>query len=64
MFFIYAGHGAGGEEFTPNFYAAAGAPKTLWKIPEAAHTGGFQARPHQYERRVVGFFDEALLGNG
>jgi hypothetical protein len=62
VFFIYAGHGAGGEEFNPDFYDAAGAPKRLWKIPEAGHTGGFQARPLQYERRVVGFFDQALLG--
>ena len=62
VFFIYAGHGAGGEDFNPDFYAAAGAPKSLWKIPEARHTSGFQARPLQYEQRVVGFFDQALLG--
>jgi uncharacterized protein len=62
VFFIYAGHGAGGEEFNPDYYAAAGAPKALWKIPEAHHTGGFQARPREYEQRVIGFFDRALLG--
>ena len=45
----------------PDYYAAAGAPKALWKIPEAGHTGGYQARPREYERRVVGFFDTALL---
>jgi hypothetical protein len=33
----------------------------LWKIPEASHTGGIEARPREYERRVVGFFDRALL---
>jgi fermentation-respiration switch protein FrsA (DUF1100 family) len=64
VFFIYAGHGAGGEEFNPAYYAAAGSPKELWEIPEAGHTGGFNARPHQYEQRVVGFFDRALLGTG
>ena len=37
------------------------APKAIWKISEADHTGGFQARPHEYERRVIGFFDRALL---
>jgi uncharacterized protein len=62
VFFIYAGHGAGGEEYNPDYYRAAHAPKKLWKIPEAHHTGGFQTRPHEYERRVAGFFDQALLG--
>ena len=60
VFFIYAGHGAGGEEYNPDLYRTARAPKDLWKIPEASHTSGFQARPHQYEQRVVGFFDRAL----
>lgn len=32
-----------------------------WEIPEASHTGGITARPDEYERRVVGFFDRALL---
>jgi len=62
VFFIFAGHGAGGEEYNPDYYAAAGAPKAIWKIPEANHTGGYQARPDEYERRVIGFFDDALLG--
>jgi len=61
VFFIYAGHGAGGEEFNPDYYAAARAPKALWEIPEAHHTAGYQARPREYEQRVVGFFDRALL---
>ena len=34
----------------------------LWKIPEARHVGGFQARPREYERRVIQFFERALLG--
>jgi dienelactone hydrolase len=63
VFFVYAGHGAGGEEYNPDFYRAAHPPKALWKIPEAHHTGGFQARPRQYEQRVVAFFDQALLGS-
>lgn len=61
VFFIYAGHGAGGEEHNPDYYTAAGAPKAIWKIREASHTGGYQARPREYEQRVVGFFDHALL---
>jgi uncharacterized protein len=62
VFFIYAGHGAGGEEFNADYYRAAHAPKALWEIPEAHHTGGFQARPQEYEQRVTGFFDRALFG--
>jgi dienelactone hydrolase len=63
MFLIYALHGTGGEEKQLNlkYYAAAGAPKQIWEIPESAHTGGIEARPVEYERRVVGFFDRALL---
>jgi dienelactone hydrolase len=61
VFFIYAGHGTGGEEYNPDYYAAAAAPKVLWKIPEAHHTAGFQTRPREYEQRVVSFFNRALL---
>ena len=61
LMLIYAGKGGGGEELQPRYYAAAGLPKKLWEIPEAGHTGGISARPAEYERRVVGFFDEALL---
>jgi dienelactone hydrolase len=61
VFFIYAGHGAGGEELNLDYCRAAHAPKALWLIPEANHTGGFEARPDQYEQRVIGFFDRALL---
>jgi dienelactone hydrolase len=61
VFFVYAGHGAGGEEFNPDLYDAAKAPKAIWKIPEANHVGGYDARPHEYEQRIVDFFDNALL---
>jgi fermentation-respiration switch protein FrsA (DUF1100 family) len=62
LFLIYAGRGAGGEKFNVDYYRAAHAPKALWKIVEAHHVGGYQARPHQYEQRIVAFFDHALLG--
>ena len=45
------------------FYRAAGEPKTLWEMPTAAHTGGLAAYPKEYERRVVAFFDRALVRN-
>ena len=59
---IWATHGVDTEVLNPKFYAAAGEPKTLWEIPESGHTGGIEARPREYERRVVSFFDDALLG--
>ncbi len=64
LLFIYAGRGGGGEELNPEYYRAASSPKTLWKVAEAGHVGGFQARPQEYEKRVTVFFDRALLGLG
>lgn len=46
---------------TPRYYRAAGGPKELWQIPGASHTGGIDSQPREYERRVVAFFDRALL---
>ncbi len=62
LLLVYAGKGGGGEELNPHYYRAAGQPKTLWRLAEAGHVGGLEARPREYERRVVGFFDRALLG--
>jgi hypothetical protein len=61
VFFIYSGRPLGGEELNRKFYAAAGEPKTLWKIGDAGHTDGLAAHPQEYERRVIAFFDRALL---
>jgi uncharacterized protein len=61
VMFIAAPNSKHGEELNRRYYAAAQEPKTLWEIPESKHTGGIDARPAQYERRVVGFFDDALL---
>jgi uncharacterized protein len=63
VFFIYAGRGAGGEELNPIYYRHAQQPKEIWKIPEAHHTGGYTARPSEYERRVTGFFERVLLSS-
>jgi fermentation-respiration switch protein FrsA (DUF1100 family) len=61
VIFIYTPNGQGGEMLNTTYYGAAGEPKTLWEIPEAGHTGGIEARPEEYEQRVVAFFDQALL---
>jgi hypothetical protein len=64
VFLIYTEPGMGGEDVRqPKYFAAAGEPKALWKVPGAEHTGGIDARPAEYERRVVDFLDAALLAD-
>jgi dienelactone hydrolase len=55
---IAAPHSGHGEDLNRGYAAAAGAE--LWEIPESGHVGGLEARPEEYERRVVGFFNAAL----
>jgi pimeloyl-ACP methyl ester carboxylesterase len=56
--------GAGGDKaeipVTRAYAEAVGPTAQTWEIPEAGHTGGLRARPAEYERRVIGFLDEAL----
>jgi predicted acyl esterase len=59
-FFVSAGRGGGGEDLDDAYYAAARQPKARWEVPEARHTGGYTARPEEYERRVVAFLDRYL----
>jgi hypothetical protein len=62
VFFIYGEHGQDGEHnLNPTYYRSAGEPKAIWEVPGSGHVGGLTARPKEYERRVVGFFDRALL---
>jgi uncharacterized protein len=62
VFLVYADPGMGGESTRqPAYYAAAGEPKAIWKVPGARHTGGFEAQPAEYERRLLAFFDRSLL---
>ena len=62
VFLIYADPGMGGEAARqPKYYAAAGEPKSIWKVQGSKHTGGIDVRPAEYERRVIAFFDRALL---
>jgi uncharacterized protein len=61
VFLIYSAHGQGGEDLSQDFYESAGEPKEVWEVPEGGHVGGAEARPREYERRVIAFFDEALL---
>lgn len=58
--FLASEPGTSWDDHLVRGFRAASEPKELWEIPEAGHVGGFQARPREYERRVVGFFDRAL----
>jgi hypothetical protein len=60
MLLIAAPNAPNGEKLNRGYANAAGDSATLWEIPESGHVGGLEARPEEYERRVVGFFDEAL----
>jgi uncharacterized protein len=63
LFLIYGEHGQDGERnLNPIYYREAGQPKEIWEVPGSGHVGGIDARPKEYEQRVVGFFDQALLG--
>ena len=64
VFFVYGERGQGGTETRPNkaFYAAARQPKQIWEVPNGQHVAGITTRPAEYERRVIAFFDHALLG--
>jgi len=61
VLFIYSAQGQGGEDLSQDFYESAGPPKAVWEVPEGGHVGGAEALPREYERRMVGFFDDALL---
>ena len=41
-------------------FRAPSEPNALWTVPETGHVGGYQARPQECERHVVGCFDRAL----
>ena len=62
LFLIYGERGQGGAERKPNalFYEAAQEPKQIWEA-KGGHTDGITEQPEEYERRVVAFFDDALV---
>jgi uncharacterized protein len=60
LLFIYASD-RGVETMNPTYYRLAQGPKSIWAIPEIGHMGDITAHPEEYEGRVIGFFDHALL---
>jgi fermentation-respiration switch protein FrsA (DUF1100 family) len=62
VLFIYGEHDQSNVvDLTPRYYRMAGEPKALWRVPGASHTGGVDTHPREYERRIIAFFDHALL---
>ena len=48
------------RDFNRIYVEAAREPVELWDLPDVDHIAALRQRPEEYERRVVGFFDEAL----
>lgn len=63
---VYIIQGTGDKVVPANtaeqLFNAAGEPRFLWTEENVAHLGMYLDNPRKYERRVVGFFDEYLLG--
>jgi uncharacterized protein len=62
LFLIWAPNGGNAETMNPVYYRLAPGEKQIWAIPDARHIQGITKHPVEYERRVVSFFDDALLG--
>ncbi len=62
LFVIWAPNGGNIEHMSREYYElASSSSKQIWAMPTAKHVGGIRDQPREYERRVVGFFDETLL---
>jgi uncharacterized protein len=51
-------------DFNRHYAEVANEPFEYWELPDVGHTAAVRERPREYERRVIGFFDEALLEGG
>jgi fermentation-respiration switch protein FrsA (DUF1100 family) len=49
------------REFNVLYDEAARGPVEHWNLPDAHHTDAIHEHAGEYERRVAGFFNEALL---
>ena len=64
---VYIVHSTGDTVAPPNsgqeLFNAANEPRYLWLDENAAHLAIYLDNPRRYQRRLIGFFDEWLLGN-
>jgi uncharacterized protein len=52
------------RDFNRIYRQAAREPVEYWDLPDVDHTAAIRQRPDEYERRVVGLFNAALLDGG
>ena len=52
------------RDFNRIYLEAAREPVEFWDLPDVDHTAAIRQRPDEYERRVVGMLDAALLDGG
>jgi fermentation-respiration switch protein FrsA (DUF1100 family) len=64
---VYIVHSNGDTVAPPNsgeeLFNAANEPRYLWVEDNAPHLAIYLNNPRRYQRRLIGFFDEWLLGN-
>lgn len=60
LYFVSAGRGME-RRMVRRYYEAAQPPKQIWEIPAANHGQGWLETAGTYEKRLVTFFDEALV---
>jgi hypothetical protein len=58
---IWAPNGGNRETMNPVYQELIGSSADIWEIPDVKHVEGIKGHPVEYERRVVGFLDDALL---
>ena len=61
LLLIASGNAQNESAFNRLYADAAREPVDFWDIPDGTHTAAIRERPAEYERRVVAFFDQALL---
>ncbi len=62
VLFVYGEQGQPQEiDLNPTYFASAREPKQIWEVPGAGHIEALATDPEEYERRVIGFFDGALV---
>lgn len=61
LLLIASGNAQRESEYNRLYAEAAREPVELWAIPDGTHTAAIRERPDEYEQRVIGFFDQALL---
>jgi uncharacterized protein len=63
---VYIVHGTGDTVAPPDagrqLYGAAGEPRFLWEAENIQHLSIYLDNPRRYQRRLLGFFNEWLLG--